>query len=250
MSHAHYYNDFYLELSKLDEKGNNFSKIFDMLPLLSPTTTVIDIGCGHGGVCEKFISEYKLNVTGMEINEECLDSLKKKGYRAINHDITSAFNLEEKFDIVCLLDVLEHVFDPLSLLREAKKVCRDGGYILITVPLYFDLADRLRILFTGSIISYDNRCYGDELYNSFRSYNYDHIRFFRHSDLYEMAEKLGLTVDYVKYNPMAGGRHFIVKLIRKLIANRFTANQWPSLFAHQMKLRLKNKVDPNFEAVD
>ncbi len=75
------------------------------------------------------------------------------------------------------------VFDPVFLISEAIKITTKNGSIIISVPLYFDLLDRLKILFTGSVISMDNLCYGKENYKKFKSYNYDHIRFFRPSEM-------------------------------------------------------------------
>ena len=122
----------------------------------------------------------------------------------------------------------------------AKKITKKDGYIIVMIPLYFDIVDRFKILFTGSVISMDNLCYGKEYYSKFRSYNYDHIRFFRPSDIFEMGESLGLKVDKVEYNVTGyGGNNFIFKVLTKLIANKYTVNLNPNLFAHRMKIRWK-----------
>ena len=146
----------------------------------------------------------------------------------------------DRFNIVCILDVLEHLFDPYLLLKEAKKITKKDGYIIVMIPLYFDIVDRFKILFTGSVISMDNLCYGKEHYSKFRSYNYDHIRFFRPSDIFEMGESLGLKVNKIEYNVTGyGGNNFIFKVLTKLIANKYTVNLNPNLFAHRMKIRWK-----------
>ena len=232
-----YYNNFYKELARIDEQGNNFSKIEKFLPELSPGAKILDIGCGHGSVSHELVKR-GFEVYGMEINRDAIESLKVKGFRVVECDITEPFNLNEKFDLVLLLDVLEHVFDPLSLLGEAAKVLKDGGEIIVSVPLYFDLIDRLRILFTGSIISYDNLCYGREIYGRFRSYNYDHIRFFRPKDIFEMSETFGLSVKEALYFPFweVGG---FTRILRKILVNRYTMKRMPNLLAHSMVVRLR-----------
>ena len=154
-----YYNNFYKELSKLDEQGNTFSKIEDFLPTLKGNETFLDIGCGHGGVASELIQRgYK--VSGIEINKDAIKSLKSKGFEVFIKDISKPLELNKKFDVVMILDVLEHLFDPNFLLKEAKNAINSDGTIIVTVPLYFDIVDRFKILFTGSVISVDNLCYG------------------------------------------------------------------------------------------
>ena len=236
---AEYYNTFYRELARIDERHNTPAKIAGFLPPLAPGARIIDIGCGHGSVSRDLVTQ-GYEVYGMEINREAVESLREKGIKPVEHDITQPFRLDEKFDLVLILDVLEHLFNPLALVAEAAKILNDDGYLIITVPLYFDLLDRIRIFFTGSVISYDNRCYGRELYERFRSYNYDHIRFFKPIDLLEMCEISGLRVDKVKYSPMSGDLFNLpTKVLVKMIANRFTVNLNPGLLAHSMTLRVK-----------
>ncbi|WP_416687582.1 class I SAM-dependent methyltransferase [Candidatus Pseudothioglobus sp. Uisw_041] len=236
-----YYNGFYKELSRLDELGNNFTKIESFLPKLNGHEKILDIGCGHGGVCHNLIKK-GFHVSGVEINQEAIASLKKKNFNVIECDITKELNIKEKFEVVLLLDILEHLFDPYLLLKESKKITTEDGYIIATIPLYFDIVDRFKILFTGSVISMDNLCYGRENYEKFRSYNYDHIRFFRPKEVFEMGNNLGLKVDKVEYQVTGyGGKNLLLKILTKLIANKYTLNLNPSLLAHSMKIRWKIK---------
>ena len=232
-----YYNDFYRELSIIDEQSNTFNKIERFLPSLYGSETFLDIGCGHGGVCSELINK-GFNVSGIEINDEAIDSLKSKGFKTYHRDITKPLNINYKFDIILILDVLEHLFDPLHLLNEAKNITKPNGYIIVTTPLYFDIIDRLKILFTGNIISMDNLCYGKENYLKFRSYNYDHIRFFRPKDILEIGEMLDLYADKIEFNSTSYlGESRFIKLFFKIIANKFTVKYSPNLLAHSMKIR-------------
>ena len=139
-----YYNGFYKELSRMDELGNNFAKIESFLPELDGHEKILDIGCGYGGVCHDLIKK-GFHVSGVEINQEAIASLKKKNFNVIECDITKKLNIKEKFEVVLLLDILEHLFDPYLLLEESKKITSKNGYIIATIPLYFDLVDRFKI---------------------------------------------------------------------------------------------------------
>ncbi len=232
-----YYNDFYRELSVIDEENNNFIKIEDFLPKLHGEECFLDIGCGHGGVCSELINK-GYNVSGIEINDSAIKSLQSKGYKTYRRDITKPLNINSKFNIILILDVLEHLFDPVHLLQEAKKIVKNNGHIIVTIPLYFDIIDRLKILFTGNIISMDNLCYGKENYLKFRSYNYDHIRFFRPKDILEIGEMLDLYADKIEFNSTSYlGKSRFIKLFFKIISNKFTVKYSPNLLAHSMKIR-------------
>lgn len=234
-----YYNSFYRELAEIDERCNRLKKISRFLPELSPGARVLDIGCGHGSVSSGLVT-MGLRVYGMEINTEALISLQRRGIIPVEHDITQPFPKMEPFDLVLLLDVLEHVFDPLALMEQAAQTLTQTGKMIIVVPLYFDLIDRLHILFTGRIVSYDNHCYGQKLYRRFRSYNYDHIRFFSPRDVLELCRLVGLKVDLVEYSPLSAaylGR--VVERLVKIVANRMTVNFLPSLLSHSMIVRVQ-----------
>jgi 2-polyprenyl-3-methyl-5-hydroxy-6-metoxy-1,4-benzoquinol methylase len=121
-----YYNGFYKELSKLDELGNTFSKIETFLPNLKGDESFLDIGCGHGSVSSELIKRgYK--VSGIEINKDAIRSLESKGFEVFQKDISKPLELHKRFDVVMILDVLEHMFDPYFLLNEAKKLQNRGG---------------------------------------------------------------------------------------------------------------------------
>jgi len=234
-----YYNNFYKELARIDDRNNTFDKIKNLLPDLKGKERIIDIGCGHGSVSHELVKR-GFDVYGLEINDEALENLKTKGFKIIKKDITLPLELNDKFDVVLLLDVLEHVFDPFALLAEAQKITSKGGYIIISVPLYFDLLDRLKILFTGNIISLDNLCYGKENYNKFRTYNYDHVRFFRPKEILEMGSRMNLNIDKTEYLPSFYlGSNILLKIIMKFISNKITAPIYPNLLAHSMKVRWK-----------
>ena len=228
-----YYNGFYEKLALIDAEHNTADKIKGFIPDLKPGIKILDMGCGYGSVSSEFIKA-GCEVYGMEINKNCLSELKRKGFRIIEQDLSLPFQFSHTFDLILLLDVLEHVFDPLALLERTMGILNNGGAIVISVPLYFDLIDRLRILFTGKIVSYDNACYGKELYSEFRSYNYDHIRFFRPEEIFEMCGKAGLTVKKSQYRPMGSSCW-----LARLISNKYTVKLAPSLLAHSMVLRLE-----------
>jgi len=96
--------------------------------------TILDVGCGTGKNMEE-LSQYG-NVWGIDVSEEALSFCKKRGIAQITKGEIEhlPFN-DDTFDVVCALDVLEHVNDGLSV-REIKRVLKDNGFIIITVPAF------------------------------------------------------------------------------------------------------------------
>ena len=231
-----YYNEFYRELSLLDARGNDFSKIADLLTSElddGRRARVADIGCGHGSVSGVLVDRGHA-VYGVEIGDAALHTLVGRGIYPIKGDIAERLPIADRtMNVVLLLDVLEHVFSPLWVLGEAHRILRPGGTVVVTVPLYFDLLDRLRLLFTGSILSYDNLAYGRVIARRFRSYNYDHIRFFRPKDVDEMLAIAGFTIVQRVFGPIPSPR--ALGPLRHPLA--LFARLLPGLFAHSVKLK-------------
>lgn len=236
-----YYNSFYKKLALIDRESNDFGKISALVPSIQSSDRVLDIGSGYGSVSAHFL-KYGCHVSAIEVNDDAIEHLKKIGITPINLDISQGIHLEKKFDIILLLDILEHLFDPVSVLSSCQELIENDGYVLVTIPLYFDLLDRVKILFTGSIISIDNYCYGPELYNAFRSFNYDHIRFFRPREIFEMVEGCNFVIDKCIYTAGAySGDNKIYRIFSKLLSNSYSLKLFPNLIAHRMSLRLKKK---------
>jgi len=233
---ASYYNEFYQELARLDAAGNDYSKIAELLEQDVGGTRslrIADLGCGYGSVSGTLVLKGH-RVYGVDIGDAALRALSERGIHAIKGDLAHTMPIADgTMDIVLLLDVLEHVFNPLWLLAEVRRLLREGGALVITVPLYFDILDRARILFSGSIVSYDNLVYGRQIARQFRAYNYDHIRFFRPSDLEEMMRIAGFTIQKRIYVPIPSPG-LLAPLRRPLrsLAQRFTG-----MFAHRMKIK-------------
>jgi ubiquinone/menaquinone biosynthesis C-methylase UbiE len=96
--------------------------------------SLLDVGCGTGKNMED-LSRFG-EVWGVDISNEALLFCKKRNLSKVK--IGEAEHLpfgEKSFDVVSALDVLEHVDDMRSV-REIKRVLKDGGYIIITVPAF------------------------------------------------------------------------------------------------------------------
>ncbi len=106
-----------------------FDKIIKFIP---PPARVLEIGCGTGNV-SSFLSQKGYVVNGCEYFSEAID-IAWPGFPKIQGDATNLPYKNNSYDIVGLFDVMEHFQDDMILLKEAFRVVREGGIIVVTVP--------------------------------------------------------------------------------------------------------------------
>ncbi|MEP6615525.1 MAG: class I SAM-dependent methyltransferase [Ginsengibacter sp.] len=101
---------------------------------LSAGDRVLDIGCGTGHFLMKAKSKTD-SVYGLELNENAIAECRQKGLIVFNELIEQhAANHAGEYDVVCMFQVLEHVYDVKAFFESALKVLRKGGKMIIGVP--------------------------------------------------------------------------------------------------------------------
>lgn len=102
---------------------------------------LIDIGCGTGEFIS-FMNESGWETTGLELSEQAAAIAKDKGLKVYDISVEE-FCLRypqqlSAFTVVTLVNVLEHVPNPVEFLGLTKKLLIDGGIIVIRVPNDFN----------------------------------------------------------------------------------------------------------------
>ena len=95
---------------------------------------LLEIGSGRGEFqqsCKKF---NKINPIGIDISDEYIKYAKKKGLTILNKDLDYFINLNQKFDIIILIAVIEHVHDPDLLIKKINSVTNENAIIYIDCP--------------------------------------------------------------------------------------------------------------------
>lgn len=76
-------------------------------------------------------------VYGIDISQRAIDFCKKRGLNNVSiSEVEKMEQDDQTFDIITCLDVLEHVVNPIDALAEMKRVLKDRGSIIITVPAF------------------------------------------------------------------------------------------------------------------
>lgn len=122
-----------------------FDKILSNFFVGSPEKKILDIGCGSGGAIPMLQKHGR--VFGLDIAPQALEFCRSKGFRnvALMKGFYNTGYQDRSVDLVTLFDVLEHFEDDECALREAHRVLKGNGCILISVPafgfLWSDLDD-------------------------------------------------------------------------------------------------------------
>lgn len=109
-----------------------------LLPHLKPHHTILDIGCGPGTITAdlaELVPEGK--VTGVDAVEAVLERARahvagRSGITNCTFEVADANALpypDASFDVVFCHQVLQHVQDPVGILREMKRVAKPGGIV-------------------------------------------------------------------------------------------------------------------------
>jgi SAM-dependent methyltransferase len=106
----------------------------DRLPLRAGAR-VLDAGCGSGRTLEE-LGGYG-EVFGIELDPGAADVARARGCGEVLVGRLEELPWEDGyFDLITCLDVIEHTPDDRVTLRELRRVCRPGGFLLVTVPAY------------------------------------------------------------------------------------------------------------------
>lgn len=115
---------------------------------------VLDLGCGAGAWIRRLEAAGFKRLVGVDRDTATVvtENVRIKGADLEREDLGLG---EEKFGLVTLVEVIEHMHNPGALLRVAEAHLAPGGAILITTPNIHSLIQRLKFLITGRIAHFD-----------------------------------------------------------------------------------------------
>lgn len=93
---------------------------------------LLELGCAYGYFLD--IAKQSYQVSGLELCEEAVLSCNARGYQDVHRGEVSAENLARfaQADVVVLLDVIEHLPDPVDALAAAAQKLKPNGLLLMT----------------------------------------------------------------------------------------------------------------------
>jgi dolichyl-phosphate beta-glucosyltransferase len=96
---------------------------------------ILDVGSGTGG---NLLELSKLGQTfGVDIAQQAVEFCRKRGLSNVVQSPVEHITYGDKsFDIITCLDLLEHVSNPVQVLAALRRLLKDGGRMVITVPAF------------------------------------------------------------------------------------------------------------------
>jgi methionine biosynthesis protein MetW len=168
-----------------DPSADGLLRVRDALALLDPGDKLLDVGCGEGVLAHLARSLYH-EIHGIDIAADAVRLAREKGMIAqvVNLNTDRAPYPDNTFDTVVTLDVIEHMFDPISFLAELRRVLRPGGHLVLSTPNIRKI-QRVLTLIGGRFprTSYDPV-----------GFDGGHLHYFTSADLRELFTAQGLEV--------------------------------------------------------
>lgn len=103
------------------------------LPAPPGLARVVDVGCG-GGVLLARMQRLGWDVEGTDVDEGAVKATRARGIRCAQGELMAQQFPADHFDAVHSAHVVEHVPDPLALLRECHRILKPGGKFVCLTP--------------------------------------------------------------------------------------------------------------------
>jgi SAM-dependent methyltransferase len=92
--------------------------------------SILDVGCASGYFLQSMGKGWEKH--GLEIFHLAAQRARERGgIRVHECEMSSAGFRNESFDVVCSFDVVEHLSDPMTFFREARRILRPSGWLLL-----------------------------------------------------------------------------------------------------------------------
>jgi len=163
---------------------------------------ILDIGCGTGETI-KFLKNYlpKAEIYGLDSSLVAIKFARSRKLNNIKKGSATKLPFKDNsFDLVLLLDVLEHIKDDQKALKEAKRVLKPSGSIIVTAPaLPFIYSDHDK--------------------------NQNHFRRYTKKELISLAQNTKLNLVFLSYfNFFLSFPIIIIRLVSKLPIFKFLSS--------------------------
>jgi len=159
----------------------------------------VDVGCG-GGILAESMAQRGAEVTGIDMGEAPLSVARMHGLESgveVSYRQSTAEDLAAEeagiYDIVCCLEMLEHVPDPGAVITACAALARPGG------SLYFSTINRNAKAFAFAIVG------AEHILKLLPAGTHEYAKFIKPSELAGWLREAGLVLESMTgltYNPL------------------------------------------------
>lgn len=163
------------------------SEMLEFIPLESKK--ILELGCANGRFSSSIKDRQSVEIWGIEYNAEAAANAAKRLDKVINDDIANA--LDELplnyFDCVVCNDILEHLPDPVEILKSLRKHITNDGVLVSSIP-------NVRYL----PVLYEILIRKDFKYRDSGVLDNTHLRFFTNKSIIRLFDLSGYKVMNIK----------------------------------------------------
>lgn len=172
---------------QLDE-NHSHSQIVKRIPRYAQ---VLELGCGDGSMSRLMREQCHAHIIGIDHNPDIVWQAQRYCDYVFTEDLDDRHSLDalegEKFDVITLVDVLEHLKHPEALLKRLQPLLLDEGQILLSVPNIAHASVRLELL------------NGNFDYEKAGILDTTHLKFFTLKSIQGLLEEVGYLMHEVDY---------------------------------------------------
>ncbi len=191
--------------------------------------SVLEVGVGSGAVARGLRDIYsQITIDGVDKAPIYLDT-SKNYYDNVYYLPIEEFKVDKKYDLIILLDVLEHLENPWEILNSLRtNFLSPSGYVVISIPNVAHWTVRLKLL------------RGYFKYSKTGILDKTHLRFFTLGTYFDLIKAGGLEIVSLGYTSFLKGFPEYQQFPFSLVPGQYKKNlvdkliQWkPSIFAVQ-----------------
>ena len=231
------------------EKSENYYKNIrhDLIPLVpEDANCILEVGCAEGMTGNELKKRPGVFVAGIETNETAAEMARKVLDDVITGDIESMDipYSPSVFDCIIFADVLEHLVNPLDVLKKMSKLLKKDGTVIMSIP---------NVQFYGVV---HQLIEGNWTYQKEGILDETHLRFFTFKEIEKLVKEAGLSIQQVEetldpqYEKFSNENHTALKFGR-LSIDGLTPEEIRRFFVFQYKIVAgKAMVDIHNETPD
>ncbi len=194
------------------------------LPAPTSPARVLDVGCGSGVLLARMKS-LGWEVQGVEVDPGGVTAARARGVAVHQGQLTDAKFPDHHFDAVHSAHVIEHVHDPVALLRECFRILKPGGKLVILTP---------------NTASFGHKHFGSAWLNLDPP---RHLILFNQQTLRSAAEQQGFIVERLDTTVRSAWVYgTLSRLIRQKGRGEMSALGQPASLVHGILFQLRERV--------
>ncbi len=178
--------------------------------LISPSSTLLDVGCGEGDLLSWLKEEKKVSGRGIELSQSGVNRCIARGLSVIqgDADIDLEYYPDKGYDYVVLSQTLQTLRKPQEVLKQLVRISR---HAIVSVPNFGHWRNRLYLAVNGKMPVTKSL--------AFQWYDTPNIHFCTITDFVKLCESLDLSIEKSIYVTEAGASSSLLN--NKHFANLF-----------------------------